>query len=67
MQRLEEKYGSSATEISRLDGLMMKFDWGWFGVRASNTEPVLRLNLETMLAEDLHNKVGEVSERIQKI
>ena len=35
-----------ATEVSRLDGLLVRYpDW-WFNVRPSNTEPVLRLNLE---------------------
>jgi phosphomannomutase len=33
-------------EISKLDGLLARYpDW-WFNVRASNTEPVVRLNLE---------------------
>jgi phosphomannomutase len=37
---------SDATEISHLDGLLVRYpDW-WFNLRPSNTEPVLRLNLE---------------------
>jgi phosphomannomutase len=33
-------------EISKLDGLLVRYpDW-WFNVRPSNTEPVVRLNLE---------------------
>jgi phosphomannomutase len=33
-------------EIAKLDGLLVQYpDW-WFNVRASNTEPVVRLNLE---------------------
>jgi len=32
--------------ISHLDGLLVEYpDW-WFNLRASNTEPVVRLNLE---------------------
>ena len=32
--------------ISHLDGLLVEYpDW-WFNLRPSNTEPVLRLNLE---------------------
>ena len=35
-----------ASEVSRLDGLLVRYpDW-WFNLRPSNTEPVLRLNLE---------------------
>jgi phosphomannomutase len=36
----------SEAEISHLDGLLVRYaDW-WFNLRASNTEPVVRLNLE---------------------
>lgn len=35
-----------ADEVSRLDGLLVRYkDW-WFNLRPSNTEPVIRLNLE---------------------
>jgi phosphomannomutase len=41
---LEAEHGDA--EISHLDGLLVRYpDW-WFNVRASNTEPVVRLNLE---------------------
>ena len=37
---------ADAAEISHLDGLLVRYpDW-WFNLRPSNTEPVLRLNLE---------------------
>ncbi|MGI9592137.1 MAG: phosphomannomutase/phosphoglucomutase [Myxococcota bacterium] len=38
-------------EISHLDGLLVRYpDW-WFNLRPSNTEPVLRLNLEANTPE----------------
>ncbi len=45
-----------AREISHLDGLLVRYPEWWFNLRPSNTEPVLRLNLEAdtrerMLAE----------------
>jgi phosphomannomutase len=41
-----EKEHAGADEISHLDGLLVRYrDW-WFNLRPSNTEPVLRLNLE---------------------
>ena len=44
----------------RLDGLTVDFgDW-WFNLRASNTEPLLRLNLETPDAADVERRVDEV-------
>jgi phosphomannomutase len=33
-------------DVSRLDGVTVRFDDWWFNVRPSNTEPLLRLNLE---------------------
>jgi phosphomannomutase len=41
-----EREHAGAPEISHLDGLLVRYpDW-WFNLRPSNTEPVLRLNLE---------------------
>jgi len=41
-----EREHAGAPEVSRLDGLLVRYpDW-WFNLRPSNTEPVLRLNLE---------------------
>ncbi|MEZ5243873.1 MAG: hypothetical protein R2707_02155 [Acidimicrobiales bacterium] len=34
-------------------------DW-WFNLRASNTEPLLRLNLEAATADDVAARVEEV-------
>jgi phosphomannomutase len=48
---------------SRLDGLTVRYaDW-WFNVRKSNTEPVLRLNLEADTAE----RRDEARERVEAI
>ena len=58
--RLKEQYAPHATEVSELDGLWLGFEWGWFNVRASNTEPVLRLNLEAKDEVTMREKVGEV-------
>ena len=44
----------------RLDGLTVDLgDW-WFNVRPSNTEPLLRLNLEARTPEECERHVGEV-------
>jgi phosphomannomutase len=44
----------------RLDGLTVDFgDW-WFNLRPSNTEPLLRLNLEARTPEDCEAHVAEV-------
>ncbi len=54
----------SGAEIDRLDGLTVSFpDSSWFNVRASNTEPLLRLNVEAperARMEQLRDEVLEV-------
>jgi phosphomannomutase len=50
----------SDAEISRLDGLTVSYaDW-WFNVRGSNTQPLLRLNVEAANRELLDEKTNEV-------
>jgi phosphomannomutase len=47
-------------EQDRLDGLTVDFgDW-WFNLRASNTEPLLRLNLEAATEDEVAARVDEV-------
>jgi phosphomannomutase len=65
MKRLEEKYAPLASETIRLDGLRFEFSTWWFNVRASNTEPLVRLNLEAQTKEEMDARVGEVAEIIK--
>ena len=44
----------------RLDGLTVEFDDWWCNVRASNTEPLLRLNVEARTRALLEQKTAEV-------
>ncbi len=50
----------SAT-IEELDGVTVDLDEWWCNVRMSNTEPLLRLNLEGATKEIMHTRVAEVS------
>jgi phosphomannomutase len=43
-----------------LDGLTVEYQDWWFNVRPSNTEPLLRLNLEARTPELLHEKITEM-------
>lgn len=61
IKKVEEKFAALAVERNEIDGLWLKFDWGWFNLRQSNTEPLLRLNLETDSAELTEQKVKEIS------
>lgn len=50
---IEARYGSQALQVNHTDGLSMAFaDWR-FNVRMSNTEPVVRLNVETRANQKL--------------
>jgi phosphomannomutase len=45
--RVEQEWGGrDGASVDRLDGLTVTHDDWWFNVRASNTEPLLRLNAE---------------------
>ncbi|WP_163134576.1 phosphomannomutase [Agarivorans sp. Alg241-V36] len=49
-QRVEQvlaHYAEQATAVSRLDGVSVAFEQWRFNLRCSNTEPLLRLNIET--------------------
>ena len=47
LRAMEEKYKREALEIDKEDGLSMSFDNWRFNLRGSNTEPLIRLNIET--------------------
>jgi phosphomannomutase len=62
LQRLRDHF--SDAEILTLDGLTLSYpDW-WANVRASNTEPVLRLNMEAKTVELLREKQSEIEKII---
>lgn len=44
---LESRYGAAARRVDHTDGLSVEFDAWRFNVRMSNTEPVVRLNVES--------------------
>jgi phosphomannomutase len=54
MKAIREKYAAlSEFEIDELDGLTVSTKSWWFNVRASNTEPLLRLNVEADTASNM--------------
>jgi phosphomannomutase len=60
LQELKERYGAEGGRISHLDGISIDFDDWHFNVRPSNTEPLLRLNLEATSEELMERKRDEV-------
>jgi phosphomannomutase len=61
---LKERFGREG-RVSHLDGLSVEFDDWHFNVRPSNTEPLLRLNLEALSQEDMERRRDEVLEVIR--
>ena len=59
LRELEERFGPSG-RVSHLDGLSVEADDWHFNVRPSNTEPLLRLNLEARTEELMERKRDEV-------
>jgi phosphomannomutase len=58
LQELKERYADG--RVSHLDGISVDFDDWHFNVRPSNTEPLLRLNLEALSEELMERKRDEV-------
>jgi phosphomannomutase len=58
IEKIKEKYKDA--NIFFLDGISVEYkDW-WFNIRSSNTEPLLRLNLEANTKELMEEKTKEV-------
>jgi len=54
IKAIKEKYAAQPEfKIDELDGLTASTSTWWFNVRASNTEPLLRLNVEADTAENM--------------
>jgi phosphomannomutase len=58
LQEIVDAY--NAARIDHMDGLSVEFSDWWFNVRPSNTEPLLRLNLEAVSKELMEEKRDEV-------
>ena len=61
---LNAHYLNDAETVDHVDGLSMSFD-GWrFNLRSSNTEPVVRLNVEAVNHALMEAKTQEILERL---
>jgi phosphomannomutase len=65
LARVEEHHRAAGAQIDKLDGLTVEYpDW-WFNLRASNTQPLLRLNVEASDEAQLQEKTGEVLQLVR--
>ena len=59
LQKLRTSYAGQG-KVIELDGFSVEFpDW-WFNVRSSNTEPLIRLNLEAKTQAQMAQKRDEI-------
>jgi phosphomannomutase len=65
LARVERHFAASGARLDRLDGIGVEFPDSWFNIRASNTEPLLRVRLEAVNAEALARRTAEVKELLE--
>src|ERR1700731_1002419 len=60
-------FGGRIQSLDHLDGVTVDLGEGsWFNLRTSNTEPLLRLNVEGRCVEDLEAVVAQVADEIRQ-
>ena len=68
IELIKEYYLDDATGVDETDGVGMEFEKWRFNLRASNTEPLIRLNVESYNNESLMNeKTKELVDRINSL
>lgn len=61
-----KSFGTRIHSIDHLDGVTVDLGEGrWFNLRTSNTEPLLRLNVEARTVEEVDEVVRQVSDTVQ--
>lgn len=65
LRELEERYAAQGARLGHLDGISVDFDDWHFNVRPSNTEPLLRLNLEALDEATMERRRDEVLDLIR--
>jgi phosphomannomutase len=66
LEKIEEQYSKRDNpEIDDLDGLTVDFGGWWFNLRPSNTEPLLRLNVEAKDRETMEKERDELLDLIR--
>jgi phosphomannomutase len=64
MDEIEQRYGDG--RVTKLDGISIDYDDWHFNVRPSNTEPLLRLNLESLVSQqDMERRRDELLDMIR--
>ena len=63
-----KSFGSRINSLDHLDGVTVDLgDGTWFNMRTSNTEPLLRLNVEAGTSADVDDVVGQVRQTVEEV
>ena len=68
LEKIKDRYEKDAVKIDKTDGFSFEFEKWRFNIRVSNTEPLLRLNVES--SQDItlmKKKTAELSELINNL
>jgi phosphomannomutase len=60
MAAIEQQYRAQGAQVDHLDGITIAFPTWWANIRPSNTEPLLRLNVEGNTREEMEQRRDEV-------
>lgn len=66
VEKLKENLASKYRRVTTIDGVRVDLDEGWFLVRPSNTEPVIRVTLEAESTEGLKTLESLVKEELRR-
>ncbi len=66
VERVLTMFGTGIQSIDHLDGVTVDLGEGsWFNLRTSNTEPLLRLNVEARTSDEVADIVGKIATEIE--
>ncbi|ANW63782.1 phosphomannomutase/phosphoglucomutase [Mycobacterium sp. djl-10] len=66
VERVLAMFGTGIQSIDHLDGVTVDLGEGsWFNLRTSNTEPLLRLNVEARTSDEVAGIVGKIATEIE--
>ena len=65
VQRIAKDFEAKGATVDQFDGLFVRNQDWWFTIRASNTEPLMRLNIEARTPEERDKRVTEMTAIIE--
>jgi len=67
IKKVEQQFKNKAERIRKLDGISVYLKHGWFNLRKSNTESVIRLNAEANTRTEVKKIKQQVSKMIKSV